>query len=146
MSITRWTWPQLFCVPMVRIDKGGSISVSHNVSADAIFIGCWTNISLPWMSPVNNNPTAAASATQQPRMVAGRYMLPASVCAAVMSVPAQAARPFRDRTIHQAHTAATNAPAVRNAPPIACETAACAVLLVNNATMLSNSARRVSGL
>lgn len=53
---------------------------------------------------------------------------------------------FRLRTIHHAHTAATKVAAVRNDPATACRNAQMAVLLVNNSTMLCNSARPVSGL
>ena len=67
------TLSQLLCVPTVRTEKSGSVSVWHNDSADAIFIGCWTNISLPWKSPVKNSPAAATSATRLPAIVAGRY-------------------------------------------------------------------------
>src|ERR1700737_5360152 len=129
---------QLLCVPTVRIEKSGSVSVSHNDSADAIFIGCCWNISLPWWSPVNNNPAVATSATQHPRMVAGRYMVRASESGASADAP--------ERTIHHALTAATNVAAVSSAPPTVWVNAACAVLLVSKATMLVSSARRVAGL
>src|SRR3981189_491318 len=130
------TLSQLLCVPTVRIEKSGSVSVWHNDSADAIFIGCCANISLPWASPVRNNPAVDASTTRHPRMVAGRFI-------------GRASRPLffkRDRTIHHAHTPATKVPAVKNAPNTACEKAAIAVLLVNRATMLVSSARPVLGL
>src|SRR5271166_3773650 len=126
---------QLLCVPTVRMEKSGSVAVSHNDSADAIFIGCWTNINLPWVSPVKNRPTAAISATQHPRMAAGRYM------AGPSESPALA-----ERTSHHALTAATKVPAVSSDPATACEKAARAVLLPSNAPMLCNSARRVAGL
>src|SRR5271166_1247208 len=126
---------QLLCVPTVKMEKSGSVSVSHNDSADAIFIGCCWNINLPWRSPVKNRPTAAISATQHPRMAAGRYMVRAAESAA-----------FWDRTSHHALTAATKVPAVSNEPVTACEKAARAVLLLSNAPMLSSSARRVAGL
>src|SRR5690349_15840042 len=130
----RWvTLSQLLWVPTVRIEKSGSVSVWHNDSAEAIFIGCCSNISLPCMSPVKNSATADTNATRAPRMVAGRYIVRASELAL-------------DRTIHHAHTPATNVPAVRNAPATACENAAVAVLFVKSATMLVNSARPVSGL
>lgn len=110
----------------------------HRDSADAIFMGCCSNISLPCASPVKNSATAATSVTQHPRIVAGRYIVAAS---AADSPPVRC-----ERTIHHAHTQATKTPAVRNAPDTACVKAAIAVLLVNNAKMLSNSARPVSGL
>lgn len=110
--------------------------VSHNDSADAIFIGCCWNISLPWWSPVNNNPAVAANATQHPRMVAGRYMAWVSESACVVL----------ERTSHQALTAATKVPAVSSAPLTVWVNAACAVLLVSSTTMLLNSARPVVGL
>ncbi len=104
----RWvTLSQLLCVPIVRAEKSGSVSVWHNDSADAIFIGCWTNISLPWMSPVKNNPAAAANATRLPAIVAGRYMLLAS--------PDSPGR-LRERTISHADTPATKVPAVSSEP------------------------------
>jgi hypothetical protein len=121
------------------MEKFGSVSVWHNDSADAIFIGCCSNISLPWTSPVRNSAAAATRVTQQPRTVAGRYMV--RVSGTVSSDSG-----CRLRTIHQAHTAATNAPAVRNAPAIACQNAAIPVGLVNSVTMLCSSARPVSGL
>ena len=31
---------QLLCVPIVRIENDGSVSVWHRDSAEAIFIGC----------------------------------------------------------------------------------------------------------
>src|SRR5258705_5177842 len=105
--MTLW---QLFGVPIVRPEKSGSVSVWHNDSADAIFIGCWTNISLPWMSPVKNNPAAAANATRLPAIVAGRYMLLAS--------PDSSGR-LCERTISHADTPATKALAVRNDPATA---------------------------
>src|SRR5690348_9048654 len=132
---------QLLCVPTVRIEKSGSVRVSHNDSADAIFIGCCTNINLPWASPVKSKPTVATSATQHPRMVAGRNMVRASDSAAGVAVSG-----LRERTNHHALTAATKVPAVSKEPATACEKAALAVLLVNNAAMLVNSARRVAGL
>ena len=49
------TLSQLLWVPTVRTEKCGSVSVWHNDSADAIFIGCCSNISLPWTSPVKNS-------------------------------------------------------------------------------------------
>ena len=110
--------------------------MSHNDSADAIFIGCWWNISLPWLSPVKNNPTVAARATRHPKMVAGRYMVWASLSAFSLC----------ERTIRHAHTAAMNVPPVNNEPVTACETAPWAVLLVNSAMMLVSSARLVTGL
>src|SRR6185503_2420931 len=132
----RWmTLSQLLCVPTVSTEKLGSVSVWHSDSAEAIFIGCCWNISLPCTSPVKNRPADAISTTRQPRMVAGRYI----VAASVFSVRCE-------RTIHQPHTPATNAPAVRNAPVIACENAAIAVLLENSSKMLVSSARPVSGL
>src|SRR5579875_4036288 len=124
---------QLLWVPMVRIEKYGSDSVWHNDSAEAIFMGCCRNISLPCVSPVKNNPTAAARTTKQPRMAAGRYM----VCAS-------SARGLR--TIHHALTPDTNTPAVSRLPATACANAHIAVLLVSSATMLSSSARLVVGL
>ncbi len=133
----RWvTLSQLLWVPTVRIEKSGSVSVWHNDSAEAIFIGCCWNISLPCASPVKNSPAAETSATRQPRIVAGRYIVRASV-----SCPFDLAR-----TIHHAQTPATKVPAVRNAPATACVNAAVAVLLVKSATMLVSSARPVSGL
>lgn len=130
----RWmTLSQLLCVPTVRTEKFGSVSVSHNDSADAIFIGCWTNISLPWKSPVRKSPPAAISATRLPMMVAGRYMERASGV-------------LWSRTISQAETPATNTPAVRNEPATTCRNAQIAVLLVNSAPKSTSSARPVSGL
>src|SRR5438270_2415326 len=123
------------------MEKSGSVSVLHNDSADAIFIGCWTNISLPCWSPLKNKPTVAASATQHPRMAAGRNMVRATDSAAGV-----AAAELRERTSHQALTAATNVPAVSSDPVTACENAAHAVLFVSSATMLCSSARRVTGL
>ena len=82
---------------------------------------------------MKNKAAPAASAIQQPRIVAGRNNAAAS------------ADPF-ERTIHHADTAATNVPAVRNDAPTACQKAATAVLLENSAQMLSNSALRVTGL
>ena len=131
------TLSQLLWVPTVRTEKFGSVSVWHNDSAEAIFIGCCSNISLPWMSPVSNRPAAETSVTRHPRIIAGRYIVAASA-----SAPSRRC----DRTIHHAHTQATNVPAVRNAPATAWENAAIAVLLVNSSTMLVNSARPVSGL
>ena len=93
----RWvTLSQLLCVPTVRIEKSGSVSVWHNDSADAIFIGCWTNISLPWKSPVKNRPAAATSATRLPRI--GRRTVHA--CAPRRSSPLRC-----DRTISHARDA-----------------------------------------
>ena len=130
----RWvTLSQLLWVPTVSIEKYGSVSVWHNDSADAIFIGCCSNISLPWMSPVTTRPTADTITIQQPRMVADRNIGASRVS-------------DRLRTIHHAQTPATKAPAVRNAPATAWVNAAMAVLLVNKSTMLFNSARPVSGL
>ncbi len=105
--MTCMTLSQLLCVPIVRTEKSGSVSVSHNDSAEAIFIGCWTNISLPWMSPVKNSPPTAASATRLPAIVAGRYMLLAS--------PDSSGR-LCERTISHADTPATKAPAVNSDP------------------------------
>src|SRR6478752_2144649 len=127
------TLSQLLWVPTVSTEKLGSVLLLHNDSAEAIFIGCCWNISLPCTSPVKNSPARAANATRQPRMVAGRYMVRASSL-----LPA--------RTIHHAQIAATNVPAVRKAPATVCETAATAVLLLNSAAMLVSSARPVSGL
>src|SRR6516225_3630707 len=101
---------------MVKTEKSGSVVVWHNASADAIFIGCWWNISLPWASPVKNKPTAAASATQHPRMAAGRNMVRASDSAAGVAVAG-----LRERTSHHALTAATKVAAVSNAPATVCE-------------------------
>lgn len=53
---------------------------------------------------------------------------------------------LRERTSHQALTAATNVPAVNRDPATVCENAASAVLLDSNAPMLFNSARCVAGL
>src|ERR1700744_348058 len=139
--MTRLRWSQLFCRPTVRMEKFGSVWVSHNDSADAIFIGCWTNINLPWAAPVKNRPAVAASATQQPRRVGGRNMV-----GAADSAPGVALAEVRDRPSPQALTAATNVPAVSNAPVTTCRNAVSAVLLVSNAAMLCNSARRVAGL
>src|SRR5689334_12487240 len=133
----RWvTLSQLLWVPTVRTENIGSVSVWHNDSADAIFIGCWTNISLPWMSPVKNRPPAATSATTEPSIAAGRYI------ARLSAGPAERV----ERTINQADTPATNAPAVRKAPVTACRNAQIAVLLVSSATKSVSSARPVSGL
>ena len=104
------TLSQLLCVPIVRTEKSGSVSVWHNDSADAIFIGCWTNISLPWKSPVKNSPAAAANATRLPAIVAGRYMLLAS--------PDSSGR-LCERTISHADTPATKVPAVSSDPATA---------------------------
>ena len=139
--MTPLTPSQLLCRPIVRMEKSGSVWVSHSVSADAIFIGCWTNMSLPWRSPVKNKPAAAINTTQQPRMAAGRNMVRASDSAAGVAVAA-----VRDRTSHHALTAATNVPAVSNEPVTVCENAQRAVLLESSAPMLSNSARCVAGL
>ena len=38
--MTRVRLSQLFCVPTVRMENSGSVWVSHNDSAEAIFIGC----------------------------------------------------------------------------------------------------------
>jgi hypothetical protein len=124
-------------VPTVRNEKFGSVSVWHNDSADAIFIGCCSNISLPCTSPVKNSATEAASATRLPRMVAGRNMVRASA-----SCPDRR----RERTISQAQIPATKAPAVNNDPATACKNAQIAVLLVNSAPKSTSSARPVSGL
>ena len=97
------TLSQLLCVPTVRTERSGSYSVWHNDSADAIFIGCWTNISLPWKSPVKNSPAAAASTIRLPAIVAGRYIVVAS---------ADSSGRLCVRTISHADTPATNAPAV----------------------------------
>src|ERR1700752_1771625 len=131
------TLSQLLCVPTVRTEKSGSVSVWHNDSADAIFIGCWTNISLPWMSPVKNSPTAATSATRQPAIVAGRYIVVAS---------AASSGRLCERTISHADTAATNVAAVSSDPATTWRNAQIAVLFVSNAPKSTSSARFVTGL
>ena len=135
--MTCTTLSQLLCVPTVRTEKSGSVSLWHNDSADAIFIGCCSNISLPWTSPVHASAPAETSVTTQPSSIAGRNMPGGGVC----GLSARCAR-----TIHHAQTHATKAPAVRKEPATACENAATAVLLVSNPTMLVSSARPVSGL
>src|SRR4051812_38575767 len=102
------------------MEKSGSTSVSHNDSADAIFMGCCWNISLPWRSPVKNRPAVASKTTQQPRTVAGRY---------IDLVPGSTGL-FWDRTSHHALTAATKVPATNRAPMTVWVKATNAVLLV----------------
>ncbi len=58
--------------PADRQDRFGSVWVSHGVEMKTpYFIGCCWNISLPWWSPVNNNPAVATTQPNTPRMVAG---------------------------------------------------------------------------
>ena len=92
------TLSQLLWVPTVRIEKSGSVSVSHNDSADAIFIGCWTNISLPWKSPVKNKPAGGHQCDEAARDGRGPVHAPASSVSSAR---------LWDRTISQALTAAT---------------------------------------
>ena len=136
--MTRVTLSQLLCVPTVRMEKFGSVSVWHNDSADAIFIGCCWNISLPCMSPVKNKPDGRGqrdpAAQDGGGPVHGARRRRCGGCA------------LAARTIHHAQTPATNVPAVRKAPATAWVNAQIAVLLVNSATMLCSSARPVSGL
>src|SRR5690606_1001185 len=89
------------------------------------------------MSPVKNSATEETSTTTQDAMVAGRYSVGAGADSSGLRC---------ERTISQAHTPATKAPAVRNDAATACRKAQIAVLLVSSATKFSNSARPVSGL
>ena len=70
---------QLLWVPTVRMENFGSVSVWHSDSAGRPSSSVAAGTSLrSWMSPVNTNPPAATSATRQPRIAAGRYMVAAS--------------------------------------------------------------------
>src|SRR5699024_12375556 len=74
---TSRTWTtdsQLLCVAIDRMEKFGSVSVWHSDSADAIFIGCWMNISFAWTSPVHTTPMADRMVVHQPTLCAGRCM------------------------------------------------------------------------
>ena len=140
--MTRVTLSQLLCVPTVRIEKSGSVSVWHNDSADAIFIGCCWNISLPWRSPVKNKPAVAASATQHAqdgrRAEHGRGRRSASAVGGLG---------LCERTIHHALTAGDERAGGQQRTRRRCaETPLCAVLLVSSAPMLVQLGASVAGL
>ena len=60
---------QLFRAEVVRMEKAGSVSVRHSASAEAIFVGCWRNMSLARKSPVRNTPAVATRMTHAPKRV-----------------------------------------------------------------------------
>ena len=121
--------------PMVSSAKAAPFSPWHSASADAIFIGCWVNMSLACQSPVAVMASPEMSIVTTPRTTAGRYTV-----RAVASSPARTLR-----TIHQAAIPATNVPAVRNEAAMVCGKAASKVMLVSTAPMSVIWARPVSG-
>ena len=119
--------------PIVNSENGALLpTVLYRASAEAIFIG-WTSVmTLPWRSPETMTPTAATRVTHAPTRVARRYMwalLPTSGL----------------RRCHRP-TAMTRAPPTMYAPVNVCGNVTSWTLLVSTAKKSVISARPVTGL
>ena len=91
----RWVTPsqsslKAFGPPTVRIENGTSESVSQCASADAIFIGCCSNMILAWKSPETTSTSAEMNIATTPKRTVGRYRSRAARCC---SCPSSVSRP-----------------------------------------------------
>ncbi len=111
--------------PIANTEKLAGCSVWQRASAAAIFIGCCSNISLPWKSPVIATPANATTPTHVPSFNDERHTGSSSV----RFHRCQAPMPTR------------NVAATANAPKIVCGKAARTVLLVSTAQIEVSRAR-----
>src|SRR3712207_6730419 len=74
-TVIEWTSSHSFeaSLPQARIEKDAGASVSQSASAELIFSGCCSYISLPCQSPVSATSTNAASDTQPPSRTERRH-------------------------------------------------------------------------
>ena len=133
------------------MENGAPDWVSHSASAEAIFIGCCSNMILAWKSPETTSTTAEMNMATTPKRTAGRNTLRLM---RLCSAPSTESRPsWRAllwwRTMCQPATPVTKAEATSQAPEITWGNAASVVTLVRTERMEpwegSSSARPVSG-
>jgi hypothetical protein len=126
--------------PIAKTEKGAGAAVCHRASAEAIFIGCCSNMTLPRVSPVRATPRPETTAMTRPTRSEVR------IAATILRSTASPWPCFR-RAFHRwwLATPTTRAAPVRKAAVRVCSTTTTVVLWNSTAVMLVSWALPVAG-